>query len=198
MKIIGYLIRSFFNLYYKFRPPEMVSYWKTKDAVKAKILQRKDGSMGMQIEGEKYIYPGFPRGHVLTGALAKLKHSVKNMVFNQAFAEIQKMADAHSTDMLPPEKMVPAVRHIWETFEKLEECEVVPDMKARMALIKKVLTFFLMEDDAYRFRAQLFLDLIDQKKIKLSKEDMYYFRAKYYKPDRYKKFFGKVFDAYEY
>src|SRR3972149_337416 len=94
-------------------------------------------------------------------------------------------------DSLPVEKMPPAVRHIWETLEKLEEMEVVEDMKARIRLIRKVLCFFLESDDAYRFRAQMFLDLIDQKKIALSKSDLYFARGKYWKADRYKKVLGK-------
>ncbi len=176
----------------------MATHWKEREASKAKIVKGEDGSYKMQIEGEKHLYPGFPRGHVLTGPLAALKNKVKNMVFNQVFAEIEKMVDDHKMDLMPPEKMPLPVRHIWETLEKIEECEIVPDMKARMALIKKVLCFFLNEDDAYRMRAQLFLDLIDQKKVRLSKEDMYYFRAKYFRPDKYKKIFGKVVEAYQY
>lgn len=120
------------------------------------------------------------------------------MVFNEVYSQIEKMAKDSKYDMLPPEKMSPAVRHIWETFEKLEHMEIQEDMKARIKLVKKVLCFFLSEDDAYRFRAQMFLDLIDQKKIKLSKADLYWARAKYWKADRYKKILGKWFDGYEY
>lgn len=196
--MINVLTRFFFNTLYKFRPPAMATHWREREASKAKVVTQKDGSFGLQIEGEKAIFPGFPRGHILTGPLAALKHKIKNIVFNQAFAEMEKMVTDHKVDMMPPEKMPLPVRHIWETFEKMEECEIVPDMKARMALIKKVLCFFLNEDDAYRMRAQLFLDLIEQKKVRLSKDDLFYFRAKYYRPDRFKKIFGKVFDAYEY
>lgn len=176
----------------------MVKYWKRGESAKAKVVQKEDGSYGLQIENEERIYPGFPRGHVLTGPLAAIKHKIKNMVFNQVFAELEKMANDHKADMKPPEHMAPAVRHMWETFEKLEECEVVPDMKARITLIKKVMCFFLEEDDAYRFRAQLFLDLIDQKKIRLSKDDKYYSRAKYFRTDRFVKLGGKVFDGFQY
>lgn len=176
----------------------MVKYWKRGEAAKAKVVTREDGSYGLQIENEERIYPGFPRGHVLVGPLAAIKHKVKNMVFNQVFAELEKMTAEHKADMKPPEKMAPAVRHMWETFEKLEECEVVPDMKARITLIKKVICFFLEEDDAYRFRAQLFLDLIDQKKVRLSRDDKFYFRAKYYRADRYKKILGHTFDGFQY
>lgn len=196
--MVNVLTRFFFNTFYRFFPPPMATHWKDRDASKAKIVTAPDGSFQMQIEGEKRLYPGFPRGHTLMGPLAAIKNKVKNMVFNQVFGEIEKMVEEHKMDLLPPEKMVPAVRHIWETFEKLEDCEVVPDMKGRMLLIKKVLCWFLMEDDAYRFRSQLFLDMIDQKKIRLSESDKYYARAKYWKTDRYKKVLGKVVDGFQY
>jgi len=198
MKPLSFLTKTFFNLFFKFKPPSVVSYWKKSDAVRAKVVELKDGSYGMQIPGEKEIMPGFPRGHVLTGSFARLKKGMKDMVLNAGFAAMEKMAEDSRIDMLPVERMAPAVRHIWETFEKLENCEVVPDMKARISLIKKVFCQVLQEDDAYRFRGQMFLDLIDQKKIRLSKADLYYARAKYWRPDRYKKIFGKVVDAYEY
>lgn len=198
MQMLNFIISSFYDLWYRFFPPESVKYWKRGEGAKAKVIKKEDGSYGLKIENEDRIYPGFPRGHVLTGPLAKLKHSVKNMVFNQVFAEMEKMTKDFGADMKPAEHMAPAVRHMWETFEKLEECEVVPDMKARIRLIKKVICFFLEEDDAYRFRAQLFLDLIDQKKVRLSRDDKYYLRAKYFRTDRFKKIFGKTFDAYTY
>lgn len=198
MKLINRITSAFYNVWYKLFPPEMVSYWKRSEFAKAKVIQGEDGSNKMLIEGEKRAYPGFPRGHILTGPLASLKHKMKNMVFNQVFAEMEKWVKDHQYDMTPPEKMPSAIRHMWETFERLEECEIVPDMKARITLIKKVICFFLIEDDAYRFRAQLFLDLIDQKKIRLSDDDIYYARGKYWRPDRYKKLFGRVVDGYQY
>lgn len=196
--MLNRLTSFLYSTWYKVFPPPMATHWKMRDASKAKVVTRPDGSFGMKIEGEEKVYPGFPRGHVLTGPLAVIKKRIKDAVFNQVFAEIEKMASDAKYDMKPPDKMAAPVRHVWETFEKMKECEVVPDMKARMALIQKVLCFFLEEDDAYRMRAQLFLDLIDQKKIRLSDEDLFYFRAKYHKPDRYKKIFGKVVDAYQY
>lgn len=172
----------------------MVQYWKRGDTAKAKPIVAEDGSYQLQIEGEKEVYPGFPRGHFLTGPMAAIKNKIKNELFNSVFAEMQKV----QYDQLPPDKMVPAVRHIWETFEKLEEMEIVPDMRARIKLIKTVLCGFLNEDDAYRFRAQAFLDFIEQKKVALSKADLYYARGKYWRPDRYKKVLGKVVDGFEY
>lgn len=180
MRIIPrWLIKMFFNKWYRIKPPEMVEYWKRGDSARAKIVNDSDGSMKMQIEGEKYLYPGFPRGNVLTGGLATLKHKIKNAVFNEVFEEMQK----HLHEALPPEKMIPFVRELLRVFELIEEAEVVPDMKARIRLIKKVVCFFLQEDDAYRFRAQWGLEHLNFKKCKLSKADKYYFRGKYFKVD---------------
>lgn len=161
----------------------MVSYWQRGDSAKAKVTHGDDGSYKMEIQGEKHLYPGFPRGHVLTKTLAGLKHKVKNLVFNQVFAEIQKMADEMQYDMVPDEKCAPAVREIARMFDELHEMEIVPDMKGRIKLIKKVVIFFLQEDDAYRFRAQHFLANINQKKVALSEADKYYARGKWWKVD---------------
>lgn len=181
------LVRTFFNFWFKIRKPEMVQYWLHKDAARAKVVTDEHGVQRMEIEGEKYLYPGFPRGHILMGPLATLKNKVKNRVFNEVFAELEKMVGDMKYDLLPKEKMVPAVREIYEVLEEMEHMEVVEDMKLRIKLIRTILTFFLQEDDAYRFRAQYFLSNINQKKVALDKADLYYARAKYWKPD-YKKF----------
>lgn len=178
------MLKFFFNLWYRIRPPESVQYWKHPGgAARARLTHGKDGALQMEIEGEKYPMAGFPRGHVLTGPLASLKHKVKNMVFNQVFEELSKMESEHSADMLPAEQLAPAVRELYRVLDLMEHAEIVPDMKGRIRLIKKVLTFFLQEDDAYRFRFQWAMERLDMKKIKLSKADKYYFRGKYFKVD---------------
>lgn len=177
------ILKTFFNFLFKYRPPEQVSYWKRSGVAKAKVFENKDGSQAMEIEGEKYPFPGVPRGHVLTGSLAKLKQTVKNRIFNEVFAELGQMAEDMKNDMLPPEKMVPPIRELWRVMQELEDAEVVPDMKARIRLIKIIMTFFFQEDDAYRFRFQWILPRLNMKKIKLSRADKYYFRAKYFKVD---------------
>ena len=181
--IIKKLVKLFFNNLYKVRPPESVNYYKTQEFARARLVNAKDGSLQMEIKGEKYPFAGFPRGHVLTGPLANLKKKVKDMVFNQVFDEISKMTEEMKHDILPDEKCAPAIREMARVFDKLENMEVVEDMKGRIRLIKKVLIFFLQEDDAYRFRAQYFLSEIDQKKVALSKADKYYARGKYWKTD---------------
>lgn len=161
----------------------MVQYWLHKDAARAKVITGDDGVQRMEIEGEKYLYPGFPRGHVLMGPLASLKNKIKNRIFNEVFAELEKMVGEMKYDLIPKEKMVPPVREIYELLEKMEHMEVVEDMKLRLKLVRTILTFFLQEDDAYRFRAQYFLSNINQKKVALDKADLYYARAKYWRPD---------------
>ena len=185
--MIKWIIKKFFNFVYKIKPPESVQYYKTSEFARARLITADDGSLKMDIKGEKYPFNGFPRGHVLVGPLAGLKKKVKDMVFNQVFAEIDKMYEGMKHDIMPDEKCAPAIREMARVFDKMENMEVVDDMKGRIKLIKKVLIFFLQEDDAYRFRAQYFLSEIDQKKVALSKSDKYYARGKYWKTD-YDKF----------
>lgn len=177
------LVKVWFNWWYKKHPPEAVHYWKKQDAQLAKVVKADDGSLQMQIKGEKYAFPGFPRGHVLTGPLAGLKKKIKDLVFNQVFAELDKMATEMQHDMLPPDKMAPAVKELYRAFDEMENAEVTGDMKGRIRLIKRVLTFFLQEDDAYRFRWQWLMEHLDMSKVKLSKADKYFFRGKYFKVD---------------
>lgn len=197
--MINTLVSAFYNTLYRLKPPPMVKYWlRSKGALARVVENKKTGAIEMEIQGEDERYPGFPRGPLLLSKVGKLKHIVKTEVFNVVGPKIRELHASFKTDMVPPPKMPPAVRHIWDTFEKMEELEVVEDMRERIALMKEVICFFLESDDAYRFRAQLFLDLLNQKKIRLSKQDLYYSRGKYWRPDRYKKFFGRWFDAFTY
>lgn len=196
--ILRKIVKLFFNTLYRVKPPDSVKYYKTQESARARLMNAKDGSIEMEIKGEKYPFRGFPRGHVLTGSLAKLKKRLKDVVFNQVFEQIEKMYEDTKYHALPTERCAPAVREMDRIFEKLVHMEVTDDMRGRINLIRKVIIFFLQEDDAYRYRAQAFLSMIDQKKIKLTKEDLYFARAKYWKPDLYKKIGGKWMDAYEY
>lgn len=144
---------------------EMVKYWKNKDAVQAKVTEE-DGVTVMYMEGEKYAFPGFPRGHLLFGPLSKLKHEVKNQVFNeswemlskedsdrlivehirsQALPNVFELLKEHRLDMLPPSKMVPSVREIHRAWTK-----VAPQSEE----LRDLVTYILQEDDSYRFRFQ--------------------------------------------
>jgi len=173
MGIKTWLTKKFFNWYFSIKPPEQVRYYKHKSKERAKLVHNKDGTLEMAIEGEKYHFPGFPRGHVLMGSLASLKQTMKQTVFN----ELSKVIP----DMVPEEQMCPFVKEIYRVMTLIENAEITPDMKSEMHNMKKILCFFLQEDDSYRFRVQWILERLNMKKIKLSKADKYYFRAKWFK-----------------
>lgn len=156
------------------RPPELVQYWKTGDMARAKLTVLDDGSYAMVIEGEKYPLYGFPRGPVLFGALARLKFLAKNLVFNEtwrlleegktneevmsyiknvALPEVLKEVAKNKYDFFPPERMCPAVREVWRALTEIEK-RMTPEAKEQFYLLKQGVTFFLQEDDAYKFRVQ--------------------------------------------
>ena len=180
------IIRWFFNKLYKIRLPEFVQYWKTGDMARAKLTILKDGSYGMVIEGEKYPLYGFPRGPVLFGPLAKLKYLVKNSIFN----EIWKLLEEGKTneevmiyvkrialpiiceevkksryDFFPPDKMCPVVREIWRALSTMEDKFADPLAREQFKTVKEGITFFLQEDDAYRFRFQWMAQYGDPRNI---------------------------------
>lgn len=196
--MLNQLSKSFFNFWYRLRAPKMVKYWLKNDKALARIRKSDSGSYEMQIQGEEMAMPGFPRGPVLLSTVAKLKHEIKTRVFNAVAEDLKNLTEKLKIDMIEPDTMVPAVRHIWDTFEKLELMEVTEDMRQRIKLMKEVICFFLGEDDAYRFRTQMFLGLLNQRKVRLSKQDLYYARAKYWKPDRFKRILGRWYDGYQY
>lgn len=140
---------------------EMVKYWKTGESVQAKVTEL-DGVTVMYMDGEKYPFPGFPRGHLLYGKLSKLKHEIKNQIFNDSWklleggmseeevvrrmpwGNICTLFEDYRYDTIPEEKMVPSVRELHRAWGK-----VAPDSKLR-----DIVCFILQEDDAYRFRFQ--------------------------------------------
>ena len=153
----------------------MVQYWKTGDMARAKLVTLPDGSYAMYIEGEKYPLYGFPRGPVLYGPLARLKHKAKNLIFNEvwrlleegksneevmayiknvALTELLRETMLSKYDMIPPEHMCPSIRELWRAMGVIQER--IGDSVARdqFDLLKRGITFFFQEDDAYRFRFQ--------------------------------------------
>jgi hypothetical protein len=238
----------------------MVKYWKFKSAVRAKVTTAKDGSYIMWMDGEKYPFPGFPRGALLLGhtwdkvldggdprysIFCQTKHIIKNYIFNKSWELLEKNQDIiqrikdeglnklgelvkdNKFEMLPPERLVPAVKEIYRTMT------VIANEDKRIEDLRDILTFILQEDDSYRFRVQWLasympdiergLNLMEQaeiisdmrekikllrrvllellkdktiknlydkfckecnwKKVKLTKADKYYFRAKYFRVD---------------
>lgn len=146
----------------------MVSYWKNKESVQAKVTKAKDGSLIMFLEGEKYPFPTFPRGHLLYGGLSKLKHEIKNQIFNESWKKLEEGIDEKEIiknckeilfgeiasifeeklkyDMLPVNKMCPSVKEIHRAWTKVASKRTYP--------LRDYLCFILQEDDGYRMRVQ--------------------------------------------
>lgn len=157
------LKRLFFHLLGKTPADmEMVQYWKKSEGVRAKVTTI-DGHQVMHMVGEKYPFPGFPRGHILFGKLSKLKHEIKNQIFNDSWAlldegkpiadrvkyevlpRLYEMLSDFKYDIIPPEKMSPSVKELHRAFSVALPQSV--EMRDMLCLI-------LQEDDAYRFRFQ--------------------------------------------
>lgn len=155
------------NAWYKYFPPESVRYWKTRGSVQAKVTEAPEGHLVMHLQGEKYPFPGFPRGRLLFGSLSPLKHQIKNKIFNDSWAlmkdgkdkdiaqhirdkfdEIIELGEQSKYEMLPPEKMCPSVREIHRALT------VACGKNKKAHKVKEILCFILQEDDGYRFRVQ--------------------------------------------
>lgn len=173
--MIKKIIKWFLKKHYEKKPLERVEYYQKNKAARARLMEGENGEVNMDIIGEKYPFPGHPRGYVLFGSLAKLKLVLKRKVFNVLHECLP--------DMIPPEKMCPFVKELWEKMELLEHAEITEDMKSEIKNLKRVICFFLQEDDSYRMRAQWVLGKLDMKKCKLSKADKYYLRGKWFKAD---------------
>lgn len=146
----------------------MVQYWKTQGSVSAKVMKGPDGSTVMQMEGEKYAFPGFPRGHILYGRLSKLKHEIKNQIFNDSWQmlelevlektvvehiqskvlpKIYELFQESKYDMLPTTKMCAPVREIYRAWTKVAKTD-------GSRKLRDIFCHIIQEDDAYRFRLQ--------------------------------------------
>ena len=176
--MIDKLQKLFYNWWWQKHPPEQVKYYKTQQFAKGKIILTNEG-IKMQIKGEKYPFPGFPRGHILTNPysftnLAVLKHKIKNRIFNYAWEELEKgkmyqleivaeckrrlfgeiydIMEKSKYDVFPYEKLCPMVKELWQTMTKMEE------LNSNIRKLKEILCFILQEDDGYRFRVQWLLN----------------------------------------
>mgnify|MGYP001602090100 CR=1 FL=1 len=180
--------RFFLKLFYRIthKTPsdfDMVSYWKTKDFVEAK-LTTKDGATLMVMEGEKYPMWGFPRGHLLVpqshtnytigneelnarlkqyGPFSVLKHEIKQ-VFNVCWDKLERH--------VPKEQIIKEGKvQLHEAFKLVEllKYDLVPSHKMCPAVreihrawttigtyleMRDVLCLLLQEDDGYRYRVQ--------------------------------------------
>lgn len=234
------MIKFLYRIYYKLFPVEIVSWWMHKEAVQAKVTQDKDGSYIMWMEGEKYPFPGYPRGHLLYGSLSPLKHNIKVQIFNEnwwrlergeqidieeACKNIYELAKKSKYDMMPYEKLAPAVKEMYNSFthpqwklilsyifqeddayrwrfqwmsqflkkkdpigsfdyamEMLEHAEVIGDMKERIRLIRRIMLELWKNPEYLKYWTD-FMEKVDLKKIRMTKADKFYMRAKYFKVD---------------
>lgn len=163
------ILRFFYRLLRK-NPNKMpmVQYWKVRESIPAKVTLSKKGETIMRMEGEAQAFPGFPRGHLLFGSLSKLKHEIKNQIFNESWRKLEEgreikqiipeakeafdrtavLLEEHHYDMIPPARMVEPVREIWRAMSTIEKGH------PRVAALKKMICHIFSEDDAYRFRLQ--------------------------------------------
>lgn len=145
----------------------MVQYWKYRVGNLASVRKQKDGSVAMFLEGEAQPLAGVPRSHILFGPISKMKHEIKNQIFNESWAmlenqntpgqiayraknlipELYKYYEAMRYDVVPPETMLPPVREIYRAWTK-----AAPSAKSYM--LRDMLCFVLQEDDGYRNRVQ--------------------------------------------
>lgn len=180
----------------------MVRYWKHGEGVKAKVTTDKTGAYVMMMEGEKYPFPGFPRGVMLFGGLSKLKHEIKNQIFNESWEILEKGEDPipHIKRLLREGIKVKDLSPIGRTYEGGEDVyevckyDMLPFVKMSPAVkeiwrafekvehhdpaikkLKEILCFILNEDDGYRFRVQWLFQFFPL--IKLFSRDY----AKYFK-----------------
>jgi len=168
----------------------MVQYWKGNNGVTAaKVVKQPGGELMMHLEGEKEIFPGFPRGHLLFGTLSKLKHEIKNQIFNEAWAKLEAgipvsevVAGIKShlinglriTDdkTIPVGKfgdpimdycfydMVPPEKMVPSVREVWRVMSILEKEEPRLKWLKLALTYILQEDDAYRFRFQWIVPIL--------------------------------------
>jgi glycerophosphoryl diester phosphodiesterase len=131
------IIERIKDLYYRNLP--MVSYWKTSDAVEAKVTRTKDGHYVMYMKGEKEPFPGYPRGTLLYGTTEEISLYLRK----EAFPYVFNLADQCKYDMVPPEVMVPPVKELHRAMTV-----------AGIGKWKDIATFIFEEDDAYRMRFQ--------------------------------------------
>lgn len=159
------MIQQLTDIFYRNR--EMVKYWKTAESVEAKVYRSVGGHMEMQMLGEKYPFPGYPRGSLLYGKLSPLKHWIKNKVFNDTWRLLDEgreeevrdhikndaqpyifgLAEQCKYDMVPNEGMVPPVKEIHRALS-------VASNDPTTRKWRDIITFILQEDDAYRMRFQ--------------------------------------------
>lgn len=167
-----------FNLFK--RKKEVVQYGdKTGKQVAQPGFNKETGEIELKIQGEKYPLRAFPRHHVLHGPMVELKRKMKNLVIESLAQHLEKVIPFK----IPEEQWASPIKELARVFDLMIESEDEPSMKHMIGQLRDPICMVLQEDDAWRFRAQWFLEKLNMKKIKLTKGDKYYFRAKSFKVD---------------
>ena len=157
----------------------MIQYWKYKVTEQAKVTYNKDGALVMKIAGENEDFPGFPRGYLLFGKLSKLKHEIKNQIFNHAWKKLEEktpekeiaeeikgvildriftLAEETKYDHVPVKRMHKPVRELYRAWTKINPSE-------RSLKLRDIVCFILQEDDSYRFRLQWMVGYFKRKDV---------------------------------
>jgi hypothetical protein len=149
----------------------MVDYWKKQQMIQARVRKVKDGTTVMDLEGMKHPLLGYPRGHLLFGPLSKLKHEIKNQVFNESWemdiddtivhvkqkitGALDEYLEAIRYEMVPFERMNKPTKELWRAFSVIEQQE--PQIK----WLKEAVCTIMQEDDAYRLRVQWLIGIFN-------------------------------------
>jgi hypothetical protein len=142
--------------------------------VEVERLEFKDGQRYTYLKGAKYPMRGVSRSSVL-----KLLYPFKKSLLNMLTKELNNLFPHE----VPQEELTEPVKEIARVFDLLIEAEEYEGMKNKWRMIKRGICMFLEEDDAYRYRVQWAVEKLNRKKIKLTKEDKYYFRTKHFRVD---------------
>ena len=143
------------------------------------VINEKSGEAELHLRGEKYPLRGVPRHHFLHGPLVEFKRKMKNIVIETMTSQIEKMSEFKT----PEEQWCPFVKELARVADLFIEAEDEPEMKRLAKQFRDPICMFLQEDDAWRFRIQWAIGKLNIKLCKLSKSDLYYFRAKSFKVD---------------
>jgi len=162
------------NLFRK-KQKESVQYGEQGGQQLARQVRAKDGSLELDIKGEKYRLRGVPRSHVLHGPMGPLKKYIKVFITESLIKCLPHL--------LPDDQLCEPVREFARVFDLVIEAEDELEMKRQIGQMKKGVCGLMQEDDAWRMRVQWAVEKLNIKKIKLNEADKYFFRGKSFKVD---------------
>ncbi len=162
----------------------MVKYWKMGESVTAKLTKAKEGHTILIMEGEDQPLTTYPRGHILFGKLSKLKHEIKNQIFNYVWKCLDdgtpvyeltqeitgpitdRILNDHfkplELDLMPSTKMSPMVQEVYRAWTKVDSSQKSQRLRDMFCLI-------IQEDDSYRFRVQWLATYFNKRSFNIEK-----------------------------